>query len=265
MIYRANNKKKISTFALLGLFMIFSMLMTSTVEAQNLGDGQITETIAVASPNFTDTVGDGVTPTDESTPSSTPTDSSGLELTPTEGSTTETPTLPAEVPTIIEGQSTEGTQPAEETQTPDPEQTAESTETPSGNEGSSNPSATPPVNPTETVESTETPSGDEGSGDPSATPRLILLRQKMLLIRQRHLRLIPNRPKRSSLKRELQPPKIPQTVQVVQFGRPIQAALPRTSTIMILVSKSGSVLRIFTIIKPITGLLQKPDRVSRLS
>ncbi len=41
MYNRVNHKKKISTFALLGLFVIFSMLMTSTVEAQTLGDGQI--------------------------------------------------------------------------------------------------------------------------------------------------------------------------------------------------------------------------------
>ena len=121
MYYRVNNKKKISTFSLLGLFMIFSMLMTSTVEAQALGDGQITETIAVASPDFKDTVSDGVVLMDENTPlSPESTDVSGQEVTPTDESITETPTLPGEEGTPGETQTAEGTQSGEETQSPDP-------------------------------------------------------------------------------------------------------------------------------------------------
>lgn len=177
MFYQVKNKKKISTFALFGLFMIFSMLMTSTVEAQTLVAGQTTETIAIASPEFTDTVGDGVTPTDESTPSSTPTNTSGQELTPTDESITETTALPTEDAGPDETQPSDETPPVEQSQTPDPEQTGESTETPPGDEGTSEPSATPSLNPSETEDVNDpsaTPSADpsetEPVGEPSTTP-----------------------------------------------------------------------------------------------
>ncbi len=145
-----------------------------------------TETIAVASPDFEDTVGDGVMLIDESTPSSTP-DTSGQELTPTDESVTETSQIPgeegipSETQSLEETQPVDGTQSIEVTQSPEPEQTDEVTITPEGTEGEADPSATPSpspeaTEPTETepaateqsvvVEETSTPedSGDRGGG-----------------------------------------------------------------------------------------------------
>ena len=73
-------KKKTRAFALLGLLLIISMVVTSTVEGQALNDGEVTETIAVASDEFEDTVGDGVdagTQEQEGTPTPDPSDVPG--------------------------------------------------------------------------------------------------------------------------------------------------------------------------------------------
>ena len=75
-----HNRKRVSVLALFGLFMILSMLLTSVVNAQTMGDQQVTEEIILASPNFVDSTGNGgeeeggvptATPTPEEIPSET--------------------------------------------------------------------------------------------------------------------------------------------------------------------------------------------------
>jgi Tol biopolymer transport system component len=167
MFTPVKNKKRLSTFALLGLFMIFSMLVTSTVEAQTLGDGQITETLAIASPDFTDTVGDGLPLT---TQESSPTPDDGTEMPGGEETPTDTPTGestgdPTEEPGVeetqeqTETQASEGTEEVTETQSPDETATQdpEKTETESTEE-------------TEPVEENDPSETFEPTGDVTETP-----------------------------------------------------------------------------------------------
>jgi hypothetical protein len=156
MFTPVKNKKRLSTFALLGLFMIFSMLVTSTVEAQTLGEGQVTETLAIASPNFEDTVGDGLPLiTQEASPTPVEgTDVPGGDETPTDTPTGESTVDPSEEPGAEETQDQTETQAAEETE--------EATETQSPEETG--------TEETEPVEENDPSETSEPTGDVSETP-----------------------------------------------------------------------------------------------
>ena len=67
-----NHQKRMSVLALFGLFMILSMLLTSVVNAQTMGDQQVTEEIILASPDFVDSTGNGGEE-DGGVPTATPT------------------------------------------------------------------------------------------------------------------------------------------------------------------------------------------------
>ncbi|MCB2202583.1 hypothetical protein KQH56_01110 [bacterium] len=148
-----------STFALLGLFMIFSMLVTSTVEAQTLGEGQVTETLAIASPDFTDTVGDGLP---SQTEEASPTPNGGTELPGGE----ETPT---NMPTEDSTEDPEAEETQDQTETQASEETEEVTETQSPEETATEDPEKTETDPSETSEPTgdvtETPSPEPGETD----------------------------------------------------------------------------------------------------